>query len=153
MESSLFGEVREIYEGYIADTMRLEAERKPGDGLLGFGRNPAHDPCHDIFSDKLQKALKSAEGGALTSGDAAELLLYMYNAPLKNQNNKLAYWMLIAVQAHTREVICFLSSEDAAALSVKYNEMFPKRTRLPVQNELAALLKVQAGVKTGLFGV
>ena len=152
MESGLISKIREIYDGYIADTLRLEAERKPGDGLLGFGRSPAHDPCHDLFSDRLQMALKSAEDGVLPA-EAAELLRLIYNAPVENENNKLAYWMLIAVQAHTKDSIRFLTKEDAAALLVQYNEMYPKRTRLPVQKEIAALLNVQAGGKTGRFGI
>ncbi len=147
MESSLISKVQEIYEGYIADTLRLEAERKPADGLLGFGRNPAHDPCHELFSDRLQKALKSAEG-AITSDVVSELLHFMYKAPLENQNNKLAYWMLIAVHAHTKDMICFLNQEDAAALLLLYNELYPKRSRLPVQKEIAALLSVNKGKKS-----
>ena len=69
-----------------------------------------------------------------------EVLEYMYDAPLQNPNPKSAYWMLIAVQDLTKDLIKGLAPEDADALAERYIENYPRSQRLPVQTELVKLL-------------
>jgi hypothetical protein len=47
---------------------------------------------------------EAAESG-VPAEDAAELLRYIYRAPLENAENRLAYWMLIAVHGHTEGLV------------------------------------------------
>ena len=78
----------------------------------------------------------------------------VFDAPRKHPEPKSAYWMLVAVQGLTRVLIPGLSKEDAAALAARYAEDYPRRERLPAQDELLTLLQTAGGVpsRRGLFG-
>lgn len=141
-------EIRTIYDNYLSDTIHLEETRKPTDGLFGFGKRADSDPCHDRFSDRLEQALKNLSITDPSSETAYEVLRFVYGAPQEYKENKLAYWMLQAVHGQTDELIRFLSNEDAAKLSVWYNNAYPKRVLLPVQKTVAEHLQAQAGLGT-----
>jgi hypothetical protein len=146
MESiSVIREIRRIYDEYLAETVRLETVRKPTDGLLGFGRGPDSDLCHDRFSERLEQALGDIAATSPASQDVYEVLRYMYDTPLQHKDNMLAYWMMLAVQSLTENLIGFLSPEDAASLSARYREAYPKSVRLPAQKKIALRLLSQSG--------
>ena len=141
----LLHEIRRIYNEYLAETIRLETAHKPTEGLMGFGRGPGSDVCHDQFSDRLEKALGDITADGPSSQEAFAALRFVYDAPMANKNNQLAYWMLQAVHALTGQLIGFLSPEDAAVLWTQYKELYPRATRLPAQKKIAALLQAKAG--------
>ena len=68
----------------------------------------------------------------------------LYRAPLDHPEPKSAYWMLVAVQGLTKELIPGLDRDDAAALAGSYEADWPRHTRLPVQDTLLKLLKKTA---------
>lgn len=138
-------EIRRIYDEYIEETIRLEKDRKVTEGLMGMGRGLGSHPCHDRFPERLEQVLDALAASAPSSADAAEILAYMYDAPLKNKGNKLAFWMLQAVHSLTDRLIGFLTPEDAAALSALYAESYPTTARVPAQKKIAALLRSRAG--------
>lgn len=133
------------YETYFDELKRLKEERKPGDGLLGFGKRPDSDPCHDRFAEELKKALDTFTAGAPASETVRRVLRYVYEKPLFHRDNNLAYWMLLAVHGLTEKLVPLLSEEDAAELTAWYTKAYPKRVLLPVQKRLAAQLRSQAG--------
>jgi hypothetical protein len=140
-----FEAVRALYEAYLGETERLEREKKPGDGLLGFGSGPKNDKCHGEFADAVFAALDKAAESGVPAEDAAELLRYIYRAPLENAENRLAYWMLIAVHGHTEGLVERLSPSVAAELLAMYESAYPRRERLPVQKRAVSALKARAG--------
>lgn len=146
MENELLPqEFQTIYNDYLSDTIWLEATRKPTDGLLGFGKRPDSDPCHDRFSEQLEQAIATLAADKPSSETAYAVLHFIFDAPLANRDNKLAYWMLQAVHGLTAGLIRFLSPEDAAEMSSLYAAAYPKHIRLPVQQTIAERLLVQAG--------
>jgi len=146
MDKSLFPpEIVQIYEDYLSDTIRLNATRKPTEGLLGFGAGPGSDVCHDHFSEHLDQALKNIADKEPSSKEARTVLRFVYEAPTEYKENKLGYWMMQAVHALTDKLICFLSPQDAADLSAWYEETYTKSIRLPAQDKISAHLQAQAG--------
>lgn len=139
-------EIRRIYAEYLAETVRMEADKKMTDGLLGFGKGPGSSPMHDLFSDRLEQALVSLASNSPSSQEAFEVLRFMYDAPKTHQDNALAYWMLMAVHSLTDKLIVFLSRENAAALAAAFQDAFPKAARLPAQKKIAEQLRTQAGL-------
>ena len=123
-----------LYDDYLKTVERLERERKPADGLFGLRPGPADDPCHDRFA--------AEEPG---SEARRAVLETVYRAPLTHPEPKSSYWMLIAVQSLTRDLIGGLSPEDAAAVAARYAADYPRRVRLPVQKELLSLLQQRSG--------
>jgi hypothetical protein len=138
-------ELRRIYDEYLSDATRIASMYKPTDGLLGVGRGPGSDPCHDRFTERLERAVESIAASAPPSPVVAEALRFIYETPLKYQGNSLVYWMLLAVHSLTEKLVVLLLPEDAAGLCARYNEVYPKSERLPAQKKILALLKAQAG--------
>ena len=137
-----------LYDGYLETVNRLERERKPGEGMFGFGGGPANNPCHDRFAEDVAALLGELSAGNAPSALRREAMERIFAAPLENPTPKSSYWMLIAVQGFTRDLIPGLSAEDADALTAQYLRDYPRRNRLPVQNEILALL-FQAGTDSG----
>ena len=129
-----------LYDDYLDTVIRLESERKFGEGLFGLKSGPKDNPCHDRFDQDLKVLLLDLKPGETDSALLREVLEYMYDVPLQNPNPKSAYWMLIAVQDLTKDLIKGLTPKDADALAERYIENYPRSQRLPVQTELVKLL-------------
>ncbi len=136
--------VSSLYDGYLETVSRLESERKFGEGFFGLKSGPKDNPCHDRFDQDLRVLLQDLRPGETDSALLREVLEYMYDAPLQNPYPKSAYWMLIAVQDLTKDLIRGLAPEDADILAERYIENYPRNQRLPVQTELVKLL-ISAG--------
>jgi hypothetical protein len=133
-----------LYTDYLKTVERLERDRRPGEGLFGT-KGPADDPCHDRFASDLGSLLHDFAAEEPDSDARRAVLEAVFAAPLTRPAPKSAYWMLVAVQSLTRDLIGGLSREDAAALAARYAEDYPRRVRLPVQNELLSLLREKGG--------
>ncbi|MCR5089506.1 MAG: hypothetical protein K6C08_08350 [Oscillospiraceae bacterium] len=131
------------YETYLEQALTAERNRKPGEGLFGFGKKPADDPCHDRFVADLEAMLTEFGETAPSSEETAGVLRRMYEAPRINREPQSAYWVLLAVQKLTLPLIERLDSEDTAKLLEYYRKAYPRRERLPVQDQILAALKKQ----------
>lgn len=138
-------EIKRIYADYLAETVRMQADQKVSEGLLGIGRGPGTSPAHDLFAERLEQVLDALAANSPSSSDAALILRFIYDTPLSHKDNQLAYWMLQAVHALTGNLIGALSKEDAAVLAAAYKEAYPRSTRLPAQKKIIEQLQVQAG--------
>ena len=138
-------EVVSLYEAYLEEFRRLERERKPFEGTFGFGGGPRDYPCHEKFAQDLERLLKDLEARELTSGQAEQALRYICcTAPARWESESAVYWMLLAVQGLTVGLIERLDAEDARALYGEYRQFYPRRKRLPVQNQVLSVLKDRA---------
>ena len=108
-----------LYEDYLSTVLRLERDRKLGDGIFGIRPGPADDPCHDRFAADLQGLLEELDSDGADSSLRREVMEKIFAAPLQSPDPKSSYWMLVAVQGLTRILISGLSSEDADALAEK----------------------------------
>ena len=136
--------IRTLYETYIDTVETLERNRKPGEGLFGLKKGPADDPCHDRFVDELTEAIADYAAQEPPSAELFETLSYMYAVPSEHREPHSLYWMLIAVQGLSLDLIGRLAPEDAAALSKSFAEAYPRWERLPAQNKVMAALKAQS---------
>ena len=130
-----------LYDAYLTTVEGLERNRKFGEGMFGFRGGPADNPCHDRFAEDLRALLGDFAAAEPDSADIRTMLAWVYEAPKRGAVPKSAYWMLIAVQALTKELIGGLSAEDARSLAARFEELYPRHERLPVQIELIRLLR------------
>ena len=131
--------LRSLYTEYLDKVDRLLKESKPADGLLGMGKAPQHDACHDWFDQQVAEAVQGAQG---QEREVVAQLLFgeqEYAAP------SCASWMLVAVQRHALPLIPALSGKEAAELMSAYGELYSFFSRLPMQKEILAALKKQSG--------
>jgi hypothetical protein len=77
--TQLMKEIQRAYTDYLSETKHLEDQRKPADGLLGFGRGLGTAPCHDQFSERLEQLLESLTADVPSSQDAEAVLRFIYD--------------------------------------------------------------------------
>ena len=120
-----------LYDGYLREAMQAEQEQKPFDGLFGFGKKAADDPCHDRFAANLESWLDAFRGSKPESAELCSVLRTIYFAPKEHPEPGSIYWMLIAVQRLTTGLIPLLRPADAAALAEEYGAAYRRRERRP----------------------
>lgn len=120
---------------YIAETERLEREKKPGDGLMGLSPGPKDDPCHDRFAPALEHLLLDIRAQAPPSGEVRDALEAIYRAPLDHPWPLSAHWMLKAVHGLTAPLADLLTAADARTLYDAYARDYPRWDRLPSQKQ------------------
>ena len=134
-------ELESLYDRYIDEAEQAEMERRPGDGLLGIGKTPDNDPCHDRFVNDLETIISHLSEDGRDSSEMLEQLLFIYKAPLEHRKPASVYWMLLAVHGMTLPMIRGLDVADAESLSQWYKEKYPRRERFPAQKQVIKTLK------------
>ena len=106
----------------------------------------ADNPCHDRFAEELRGCFAEFAAGQPDSAQVRQVLDFVYTEPVIYRGPRCAYWMLLAVQGLTKELIPYLSPADADTLAERFEADYRPCDRLPAQNELlAALRKIGTG--------
>ena len=132
-----------LLEDYLSAAAQQERNRKPGE-LFGLKFGPADDPLHERFARDMAALLSDFAAGRPASAQLRAALEKLFGAAKENPEPRSAHWMLVAVQGLSRELIPGLAREDAAALAKDYEAAWPRRARLPVQDEVLKALKKAA---------
>ncbi len=140
----LLARLERLYADYLSAAVEVEKNRKLTD-LFGLKNGPADDPCHDRFAQSLAGLLSDFAAEAPDSEARRAVLSYLFEAPKRNPEPKSAYWMLVAVHGLARDLIGGLNTGDAAALAERYEAFYPRRARLPVQDEVLRALRQKGG--------
>lgn len=134
-------QIQKLYEEYFAEFQELERGRRLGAGVFGLGGGPRDYPCHGQFAKDLERLLKGTEE-TLSPDQAEEVLRYILFAPQsREQEHDAVYWMLIAVHGMTVGLAGRLEPAAAAGLLERYEALYPRRERLPVQAKVVSALK------------
>lgn len=134
-------ELNMLYERYLDEAEEVERNRKPGEGIFGIGKKPSDDPCHDRFVARLGAWMERLLESKPDSATVRDVLRVVYTAPKKHPQPASAYWVLIAVQSLTKDLIPCLCQADAAELTEEYNKTYKRWERLPVQKQILDGLK------------
>ncbi len=132
-----------LLEDYLAAAWQQERNRKPSE-LFGLKFGPSNDPLHDSFARDMAALLVDFASGHPDSASLRTILAKLFGAAEDYPDPKSAHWMLVAIQGLTRDLIPGLSREDAAALAEEYESVWPRRARLPVQDDVLKALKKAA---------
>ena len=132
-----------ILEASLRAADRQERNRKPSE-LFGLKFGPSDDPLHDRFAQDMAALLSDFASEKPDSAALRPVLEKLWRAAKDHPEPKSAYWMLVAVQGLSRELIPGLSREDAAALMKDYERTWPRHARLPVQDDVLKRLKKAA---------
>lgn len=133
-------EIQVLYENYIGEVNRLEAERKPTDGIFGMGRKISDAPCHEEFINELEALLKDFGEDSPSADDVKKLLEYIYFTPASYEDTVSAYWMMVGAHSLTLELTELLDPQSASELSRKYISAYPKVGQFPVQKKVCKAL-------------
>ena len=132
--------LRENLREYDQAVQELQKNRKMLDGVLGLGKHPGDAACHEILDKQIETLCKeTAEDG--TPEEAAALLEEIYHTERNWKGPEYARLMLTAVQRHTIPVIPKLTPESRKTLCAWYEKEYPRRKRLPVQDQVMKALQ------------
>ena len=133
-------QLKERYQQYDEEATAVRRNSSPADGLFGFGNDPKNHPCHELFYDDVGKWTKAFLSQKPDLQQSLETARFLITAP-KTCGGKESYWMMYAAQGWCRELVCLLDGHGCAQLRALYDELYPKRDRMPVHQELYKALK------------
>jgi hypothetical protein len=146
-------QLQEIYCRYTEAAAAAKKEASPLAGLFGTGGGPKDHPCHREFFEAVYRwseAFLANSPDEETIAQAVRMILIAAAA----HKNEPTYMHCLAAQGHTRTLISRLSQESCNALRKEYEDLYPDNARLPVNQQIYALLCDGAGCspkKKGLF--
>ena len=128
------------YRQYDAEAAQVRKQSSPADGLFGFGRDPKNHPCHELFYEDIGKWTTAFLETRPDAKESFEAVRFLIAAP-KEYAGRESYWMMYAAQGWCRELVGLLDADGCAKLQELFDELYPKRDRMPVQQELYNALK------------
>ncbi len=137
---SLTDEFRQMLAEYDENVGEVERKKRPLDGILGFGRVPANDPCHEALDKKAEELVARALAEGTEGREADELTGALLRAESRYTGPSYAGMTLIALQRHAKDLIPRMSPEGRRELLAWYEKQYPRRTRFPIQKEICGLL-------------
>lgn len=131
-------ELKEIYTRYYEKAAKVRKKAPPLAGIWGMGNDPRNDACHEDFYEAVEAWVSRFD----TSDPAAvlEAVQWILSAALDHRDEDV-YWYLYAAHGLTMPLIPRLAPADCNSLFDWYDASYPKRVRLPVQQQVWKALK------------
>ena len=139
-------QLKERYLQYDEEATLVRKKASPADGLFGFGNDPKNHPCHELFYEDIGKWTKAFLETKPNAQDALAAARFLIEAP-KTRASRESYWMMYAAQGWCRELVGLMDAAGCAQLRTLFDELYPKRDRMPVQLELLKTLNKKSGRK------
>ena len=108
MEGTAVNTLLACMEDYNEAVKKMTAKLRPGDGLLGFGRDPKRDPCHMEFYEAVGEAVGRMIQEGLTPAEAEEAVRFLVTLAQEERYFDLTQPMREAVQGHARTLVPLL---------------------------------------------
>lgn len=137
-------QLKERYLQYDEEATLVRKKASPADGLFGFGNDPKNHPCHEQFYEDVGKWTKAFLETRPNPQDSLDAARFLIEAP-KTCASRESYWMMYAAQGWCRELVGLMDAAGCAQLRTLFDELYPKRDRMPVQQELYKALKKGTG--------
>lgn len=135
-----FEELKILYQRYLEKATEVRRKASAFAGAFNLGDDPRRHGCHDLFYEGVEQWVREFLQESPTPQQAAEVVDFVLRAADAHRDTD-AYWYFFAVHGHIRPLIPLLSREDCKRLLDLYDELHPKRERLPLQQEVYKLLK------------
>ena len=140
MEAALRGCVERYEEAVDSMTSRL----RPGDGVLGMGRDPRRDPCHMAFYEEVGETVARFQATEPEAGEVVQAVRFLLTLG-QGDRRPLVRPMLEAAQGHALPLIPLLEPGQAEELAHWYGASYPGRQRLPIQERVLRALEKRSG--------
>ena len=146
-------QLQEIYCRYTEAAAAAKKAAGPLAGIFGTGGGAKDHPCHREFFEAVFHWTEQFITTNPEEEAVAEAVRFILIAAAAHKNEP-TYMHCLAAQGHTRALIGRLSQESCNALRKEYEDLYPDNARLPVNQQIYALLCGGAGCspkKKGLF--
>lgn len=132
--------LRKMYADYLEQADKVRKSAPAFAGVFGLGDDPRKHPCHMEFYQNAEKWVKEFVDSQPAQEQALEVAEFLLEEPKKNAG-KEGYWFLYVCVGFVRELIPFLSAGSCKTLAQRMNVLYPRRERMPVQQETFKLLQ------------
>ena len=130
----MINELKAMYEAYVEKSAEVRRKAPLFAGMLGLGSDPRKHECHEAFYDATIAWTEKYIATSPSAQEAMEVATYVLETPAEHREED-AFWFLWVAVANIRSLIPFLQKEDCKALVAKFDELYKKRDRMPVQVE------------------
>ena len=134
--------LKACYSDYIAASEKAERNKSAWNGAFGIGTSTKDHPCHDMFYEAVGAWCEAFLAGDPTQAQAEEAVRFLLESADQYRDTPV-YWYMYAAQGLARPLIPLTGPRFAADMRQWYREHYPRRDRLPVQQEVYKLLKKQ----------
>ena len=135
--------LKTYYNNYAEAAQKARDKSTFFDNFFSTGSAANKHPCHEQFYEDIKGLMEEYVAKAPEGAEARAVADFMIEEPISYKGRD-AYWFMYVVVGFVRDLIPFLSKEDCAELGEKLGKLYPKRERMPVQDDTYKKL-VKAG--------
>ncbi len=132
-------QLKTIFTDYDAAVRDVRKKARAFDGILGLGKDPRKDPCHEQFYNAVGKWTEDFLATEPSQEDLKAAALFLIEEP-KNYEGKECFWFMFAAQGHIKPMIGTMCPETSQMIKASLEAAYKKRDRMPLQKELLKLL-------------
>lgn len=129
-----------LYDNYQTQAKEVRDKAPAFAGVLGLGNDPRRHPCHEQFYADVEGWMGEFLQAEPTPQQAMEVATFLTERP-KKCTNEDSYWFMYACIGFVRSLVSLMTKEDCKALAEKMNVLYPRRERMPVQQQTMKLLQ------------
>ena len=128
--------INEIIDGYISKSEAVIDKAGPAAGLFGFGEDPRKNACHEEFYNALETAVSDICQSGPSEDEAYSAAMAILSAHIEKKCPNMCMWMLSASEKLAVPLFGFLSPASREKIRIWYDDVVPKRARLPYEKEV-----------------
>ena len=138
-------QLKNIYGKYERALVQALQNAKPLAGWFGLSTSddPRYDPCHQAFYNEVGNWVAEFTASSPDEMHAKEAAYWILSQAAESRK-KQSYWYYLATQGYVKQLLPFLSKEGCAEVLAWYDHTYPRRERLPVNDELYTQMKKSA---------
>ena len=130
----MINELKGLYEDYLKESVEVRRKAPMFAGWLGLGNDPRKNPCHEAFYDATIAWTERYVASNPDQEKVMEVALFMLETPEKFREYD-AYWFMYVAIGNIRPLIPLLTKDDCKILVKRFDELYKKRDRMPLQVE------------------
>lgn len=130
----MLNELKAMYENYLNESQEVRKKAPLFAGWLGLGSDPRKHPCHEAFYDATIAWTERFVATQPSAEEAMEVALFELETPPAYRDYD-AYWFMFVAIGNIRPLIPLLTKEDCKALVKRFDELYRKADRMPLQVE------------------
>ena len=135
----MINELKGMYNDYLKESVEVRRKAPLFAGWLGLGSDPRRHPCHEQFYDATIAWTERFVASAPDRERVVEVAKFELEIPMEYRDYD-AYWFMYVAIGNIRPLIPLLSKEDCQVLVKRFDELYKKKDRMPVQAETYKML-------------
>ena len=134
--------LQERFQQYYETAREVRRKAPVFAGLFGLGSDPKKDPFHEAFLKDVGELVAEFVGTEPQEYQVVSVIKWLVEIADQYKHDDIV-WYLYAIQGHVKPLIPLLTEEMARRLADWYNSLYPRRIRLPLQDDIYRLMTKQ----------